>query len=197
MKSFKILTLALGLALGGVAHGADTYEIDDSSSEIGFSIKHWSITTVRGNFTDFKGSFRFDEKKPAKSKVEVSINVASVNTRNKRRDGHLNTPDFFDTAKYATATFKSKKVEAGSEPGSLMVTGDLTLHGVTRPVTLTVTRNGSIEDDGRGGKRIGFSAKGQINRTDFGIAWNAQNKVGQKKLSDEVGLDIQIEGLKK
>jgi polyisoprenoid-binding protein YceI len=194
----KFLGLALLLALALSAHAADTYVFggkDASHSEVAFKISHWTINKVRGNFDAFDGSIQYDEKKPEKSKVEVSIEAASINTRNERRDKHLRSEDFFHVEKYPKLSFKSTKVEASADGKGLKVTGDLTMRGVTKSVVLEASTTGKIED-GMGKTRIGFEASTKVNRKDFGIAWNMSNKTGTAMLGDDVEILLSIEAIK-
>jgi polyisoprenoid-binding protein YceI len=175
------------------------YEIDAVHSTAGFSIKHLTVTTVRGKFDKFSGVVELDDENPANDKLTVDIDASSVDTGNEKRDAHLKSPDFFDAAKYPKITYVSKTVK-GIGAGKLEVTGDLTLHGVTRPVVLTVSdisRDVATPKD----KQIhrGATATGAINRQDFGIKWNAPlaGKAGDVVLSDEVKLQIDVELIKK
>ena len=131
------LSAALVLAAPTLAW-AGGYEIDPVHSQVGFSVKHMMVSKVNGNFRKFSGTADIDDKKPENSKVEVTIDASSIDTGNEKRDGHLKTADFFDTAKYPTITFKSKSVKSLGE-GKFDVTGDLTMHGVTKSVTLHVS----------------------------------------------------------
>ena len=186
--------LALGLTLAAAAgclNAADSYQFDSAHTEIGFSISHWVINKVHGTFDKFDGSLSYDEKNPEKSAVDVSIDATSIDTRNDRRDKHLNSPDFFDTAKFPTLTFKSTKVALDADGKTLDVSGDLTIHGVTKPVVLKTTITGKM-DDNYGNSRLGFEATTSINRQDYGVAWNKANKTGTMMLGDTV--DIEING---
>ena len=189
----KTLMLAFGLSLAAAgAFAADTYTfggMDAAHTDVGFNIKHWMINKVHGNFDKFDGKIVYDEKNVEKSKVEVTLDVTSIDTRNSMRDGHLRKPDFFDTEKFPTGTFKSSKVEKSSDGKSLLVTGDLTLRGVTKSVVLATTITGKM-DDNMGNTRLGFEASTKINRMDFGIAWNKTNKMGTSMLGDEVEIVI-------
>ena len=189
----KTLGLTFGLALlTAVAGAADTYTFGGraaANSEIGFNIKHWVINMVHGTFDKFDGTLKYDEKNIEKSKVEVTIDAASINTRNEMRDRHLRSADFFDVEKNPTLTFKSTKVTKASEGSSLAVTGDLSIRGVTKSVVLDVTINGKSEDQ-KGNVLFGFKATTKINRMDFGVAWNMKNKTGAAKLADEVEIVI-------
>ncbi|MFN5933852.1 MAG: YceI family protein, partial [Roseiflexaceae bacterium] len=139
---------------------------DTSHSEILFAVRHMMISTVRGQFSKFSGTIAIDETNPVNSSVEVSIDVASINTRDEKRDGHLTSGDFFDVATYPTITFKSTKVEVtGTSTGKIH--GDLTIKGVTRPVVLETTFTGKAKSPW-GTTSAGFNASTTINRTDYG-----------------------------
>jgi polyisoprenoid-binding protein YceI len=187
----------MALAVGGVftsagAARASTWDIDPAHSSVGFSIRHMMVSTVKGQFAKVKGALNLDEKDVTKSSIEVTIDVASVDTHEPKRDGHLQSPDFFDVAKYPTATFKSTKVQkAGS--GKLKVTGDLTLHGVTKPVVLEVEGPTAAYKTPFGTTVRGVHATGKINRKDFGIGWNKVLDNGGVLVGDEVALDIGTE----
>lgn len=194
----KTLALALGLGLSAASlSAADTYVFggkDVSHTDIGFNIKHWVINRVHGNFDNFDGKLVYDEKNVEKSKVEVSIETASIDTRNERRDKHLRSADFFDAEKNPKITFKSSKVAKSEDGKGLLVTGDLNIRGVSKSVVLAVTINGKM-DDPMGNTRIGFEASTKINRTDFGVAWNMKNKTGTAMLADEVEIVIAGEAI--
>jgi polyisoprenoid-binding protein YceI len=195
----KIAVLALGLGLSLSLSAADTYNFggkDAAHSEIGFKITHWMVNKVHGSFDKFEGQISYDEKNVEKSKVDVTIDTASINTRNDMRDKHLKSPDFFDVEKFPQATFKSSKVEKAKDGKGLDVSGDLTLHGITKPVVLKVTIPGKIEDN-YGNTRLGFEATTTLKRTDFGIAWNKTNKTGTTMLGDDVEIDITGEAVQK
>jgi polyisoprenoid-binding protein YceI len=171
---------------------ASTWDIDPAHSNVEFSVRHLMVSTVKGNFLKVSGFVELDEQSIAKSRVEVTIDTASIDTREPKRDAHLRSPDFFDVAKYPTITFKSTKVEkAGS--GKLKVTGDLTLHGVSKPVVLMVEGPSAAIKDPFGRTVRGAMATGRINRKDWGITWNKALDTGGMMVSDEVKLDINVE----
>lgn len=170
-----------------------TYTIDTSHSLIEFSVKHMMVSTVKGRFTQFQGELFVDEETPANSKVNVTIDTASINTGDERRDGHLRSADFFDPEKYPTVTFASKKVEAlGGE--KYLVTGDLTLHGVTREVTFDITREG-VAKTMQGVPMQAFSAALSISRKEFGLEWNVALESGGWLVSDNVKISLEIEAV--
>lgn len=169
-----------------------TWTIDPAHSSVEFAVRHLMITTVRGRFTGVKGTVTVDEADPAKSAVEVVIDAASIDTREPQRDTHLRSADFFDVEKFPTLTFRSTKVDGGlGEPFTLA--GDLTIHGVTRPVVLDVEPEGRIKD-AWGGLRSGFTATTKIKRSEFGLTWNQLLEAGGVTVSDEVkiSLDVQL-----
>ena len=167
------------------------YAIDAAHSEVDFSIKHMAISTVHGRFSIKSGTVMYDATNPEKSSVEAVINVTSVSTGEPKRDSHLNSPDFFDTAKYPTAEFKSaslKKVGDGYD-----VYGDLTMHGVTKPVTLHMDEPSKEQVGMDGRPHRGFSATTQINRKDFGLVWNGNLKSGDNVLGDDIKMTLEVE----
>jgi polyisoprenoid-binding protein YceI len=195
MQAGKMMTLALGLALlAGQAHAAETYNFDVPHTEIGFDISHMGLFTVHGNFDKFEGAINYDDKDVTKSSVNVIIDAASIDTRNEMRDHHLRSADFFDVANTPTASFKSTKIEADKD-GNLSVTGDLTLHGVTKSVVLASKITGQLEDV-MGKQRLGFIGKVTIARKDYGIAWNKTTKTGTAMLGDNVEITVQGEAVK-
>jgi polyisoprenoid-binding protein YceI len=175
-----------------VQTGQTTWTIDPAHSSVEFAVRHLMITTVRGRFTGVKGTVTLDEADPAKSAVEVVIDAASIDTREPQRDTHLRSADFFDVEKFPTLTFRSTKLDGGlGEPFTLA--GDLTIHGVTRPVVLDVEPEGRVKD-AWGGIRSGFTATTKIKRSEFGLTWNQLLEAGGVTVSDEVkiSLDVQL-----
>jgi polyisoprenoid-binding protein YceI len=170
---------------------ATTYTIDPQHSQAGFSIRHMMLSNVRGAFSKVSGTIEYDPAKPDASKVEATIDMNSVDTHDADRDKHLKTPDFFDTAKYPTMTFKSTKVVAEGKTG-LKVTGDLTLHGVTKPVVLEVEGPTAELKDPKGSKR-GASATTKIHRKDFGITYNKNLDNGGVALGEDVDVTLDVE----
>ena len=186
----KVAALMLGFALLSVpALYAAEYEIDTAHSHVGFSIRHIA-TKVKGSFGQFEGTFSFDEKNPAASKVNVTLKTASVNTSNEKRDAHLKTADFFDVDKFPLATFVSKKVTSAGK-GKFKAEGDLTLHGITKSVTLKVEHLGT--ENAFGSQIAGFTATTRIKRKDFGFDLGKALESGKLVLSDEVDITMDIE----
>jgi len=172
------------------------YSIDPAHSIIGFAIRHLEINWVEGRFKDFTGVIHFDEKDVTRSTVEFSAKVESIDTGVEPRNKHLRTPDFFDVEKYPTITFKSTKVEQ-AEPGKLKVTGDLTIHGVTKPVVLDVEGPTAAVKDPWGNQRAAANATTKINRQDFGVKWNATMDGGGLVVGDDVAITIDVEMVQK
>ncbi len=182
----KLITAALAALLALPALAADSFKIDTSHSQASFTVKHLLISNVRGEFGKTEGVVVLDEADPSKSKVEATIDVASVNTRDEKRDAHLKNADFFDVAKFPTITFKSTKVEKAAE--GLKVTGDLTMKGVTKSVVLDVTGPTAEVKDPWGNAKRGASATTTINRKDFGVSYGPDAIV-----SDQVKIQIDVE----
>ena len=169
------------------------WEIDPAHSEAMFSVRHAMISTVRGHFNVISGHLHIDEQNPANSWVEANADVASINTRDEKRDGHLRSPDFFDAAQYPTITFKSKQVERTSND-EYKVTGDLTMHGVTKEVPF-IAQYGGQGKDAFGMHRAGLSIKAKINREDWGLNWNAAIEAGGVLVSKEVNIEIDLSAI--
>lgn len=186
-----VTVLAAGLTVAGWAKPI-TYDIDASHSSVGFKIRHFA-SKVRGSFEKFQGTLIVDEAKLENSSAKIVIEAASINTAHAKRDGHLRSADFFDVEHFATITFESKKVTDVTEAGFKLL-GDLTLRGVTKPVVLTVEKNGSAKDF-VGETRLGFSATTRINRKDFNVLWNKTFDHGGVMLGDEVDIQIEIEAV--
>jgi len=185
----------VAVTTAGATAQAEVYEIDASHSTVGFKIRHLAISSVPGRFGDFLGTIEFDPKNIDKSHTEASIAIKSINTDNKKRDDHLKGADFFDEAKHPAISFKTTKVEPVSE-STFKATGDLMMHGVTKPVTLDVEYTGSATDPW-GNKRVGFAATTSLSRKDFGITWNKALDAGGVVLGDEVKVTLEIEGIEK
>jgi polyisoprenoid-binding protein YceI len=191
----KRLLLAALVFSAPAAAFAESYEIDAAHSDVGFAVKHLGISTVRGHFAKFSGTVDINDKDHGKDKVNVTIDSNSISTDNEKRDGHLKSPDFFDVAKYPTITFVSKSVK-GEGAGKAAVTGDLTMHGVTKEVVLEVT---DITPDMTSpmDKKAhrGASATATVNRQDFGVKWNAaiSGRAGDVAVSDTVKLAFDVE----
>jgi polyisoprenoid-binding protein YceI len=171
----------------------ENWNIDVVHSTVGFTVRHLMVSKVHGLFSKWSGTFAFDEANPAASHVEVSIDVASVDTREPQRDAHLRTGDFFEAEKFPKMTFKSTSVEGAKN--HFKVTGDLTLRGVTKPVVLDVEYAGRAKHP-QMGERAGFSAHASINRKDFGVNYNQVLEAGGLALSEKVDINIEVEATK-
>jgi polyisoprenoid-binding protein YceI len=179
---------ALALVAGAASAATETLNIDQSHTRVGFSVRHF-FTPVRGEFKTVKGTIALDQANLKDSKVEVEIDAASINTNNEKRDGHLRSEDFFDVEKNPKITFVSKSIDVKDNKGTM--TGDLTMRGITKPVTLAV-EVGGIGKQGQG-TIAGFTATGKVNRKDFNILWNRTLDKGETMLGDDVTLEITVE----
>lgn len=169
------------------------YKIDASHSNVGFTVSHM-VGRVNGEFSDFDGEITFDPSSTEKSKVHAVIKTESVNTNNKKRDEHLRSEEFFAAKKYPTMVFDSTKVVSSGDK-KYKVTGNLTMRGVTKPVTLDVEYNGEVKDPW-GKQRAGFVATGKINRKDFNINWNKTLDSGGFVVGDDVTLNFNVEAVR-
>jgi len=191
----RLLATIAALALPAFASAA-TWSIDADHSNVGFKVRHMMVSNVRGDFGKVTGIVDIDDKDLARSKVDVSIETASINTGVVKRDAHLKSADFFDVAKYPTMTFVSHKVVTAGDD-RLKVYGRLTLHGVTREVVLDVEGPSKAFKDPWGNIKRGATATTRINRKDFGLTWNAAVESGGVVVGDEVTIALEIELLKK
>ena len=170
------------------------YAIDPSHSRIGFVARHAMVTKVRGSFNEFDGSGYFDAENPADSHLQLTIQAASIDTRNADRDGHLRSNDFFDMDTYPEITFASTAVEQ-VDAENYRVTGDLTIKGVTKPVTVDFEYTGTAVDP-YNNQRIGFEGKTTINRKDWGVNWNAALEAGGVLVSEKVTLEFEVSAIR-
>jgi len=166
------------------------WNIDSSHTTAGFSVRHLMITNVKGRFGKVEGYLEYDAARPLEARAEVTIDASSIDTRDEKRDAHLRSPDFFEVEKYPTLTFKSTKVTKTDDGFAL--TGDLTMRGVTKPVTLNVEGPTSPNKDPWGNERIGASATGKLNRTEWGLNFNAALETGGVLVGEQVKLEIDI-----
>jgi polyisoprenoid-binding protein YceI len=198
MKSWSLktaLALVVAVALPILAH-ADTWQIDPAHTNVEFTVRHMMISNVKGQFQKTTGMIATNGNDPATGKIDATIDASSINTRVDKRDAHLKSPAFLDVDKYPTITFKSTKVETEG-PNKWKVTGDLTLHGVTKPVVLEVEGSGAAITDPMGNTRAGASATTKISRKDFGLTWNQPLETGGVMVGDEVAISIDVEAIKK
>lgn len=170
-----------------------TWTIDPSHSHVEFAVKHLMISTVKGRFTDVEGKISIADGNPSASSASVTIKAASIDTRTDQRDDHLRSADFLEVARYPEITFKSTRITGDSSEFKL--TGDLTIRGVTKQVTLDATNEGSVKDPW-GGDRVGFSAKTKFDRRDFGLTWNQAIEAGGVVVGNEVKVSIEVEAVK-
>ena len=171
--------------------GRTTWAIDPVHSSVEFAVRHLMITTVKGRFTDVQGAVVLDDANPAAASAEITVGVASIDTRDAQRDAHLRSADFFEAEAHPTLTFRSKRV--GNVSGDhFALVGDLTIHGVTREVTLDVISEGRSKDPW-GGERAGYSATTKIKRSDFGLTWNQLLETGGFAVSDDVKITLDVQ----
>jgi polyisoprenoid-binding protein YceI len=188
-----IAVLLLSLPLSAFA---STWVLDNDHSTAQFKVRHLMISNVKGTFEKISGTLNLDDKDITKSKVDVTIETASLNTNIKKRDDHLRSPDFFDVAKFPAMTFTSTKVEKNGADG-LKVTGNLTIKGVTKPVVLTVEGLTPEVKDPWGNARRGASATAAVNRKDFGVNWNKTMDNGGMVVAEEVAIQLEAEFIRK
>ncbi len=193
MKRSLFLSAALALVSLAAPRLADAaaWEIDASHSAVSFSVRHLMVSNVRGELGKVSGTINIDDKDITKSTVEATIEVAAINTRDAKRDEHLRSPDFLDVAKFPSITFKSTKVEKAG--AGLKVTGNLTLHGVTKEVVLSVEGPMPAVKDPWGNTKSGFTATAKLNRKDFGVTWNKTIDGGGMVVGDELSVTIDLE----
>ena len=187
----SLVALAVLVALPATA---STWEIDPNHTESSFVVKHLMVSNVRGQFGKTTGTVQQDDKDVTKSKVEITIDAKTIDTRVEQRDKHLKSPDFFDVEKFPTVTFKSTKITK-LEGNNVKMEGDLTMHGVTKPVVINVQQT---PDTLAGGMTIrGFTATTKVNRKDFGLNWNQNLERGGVLVGDDVMITLDLELLKK
>ena len=169
------------------------WKLDQTHTHVEFSAKHLMISTVKGRITDVAGSIFIDERTPKNSSVDVTLNAATIDTRTDQRDQHLRSGDFLDVEKYPMILFKSTRIEG--DRNEFKLTGDLTIRDVTREVTLDVQFEGQTKDPW-GGERVGFSARGKIDRRDFGLTWNMLLEGGGLTVGNDIKISIEVEAVK-
>jgi polyisoprenoid-binding protein YceI len=172
-----------------------TWTFDTVHSIMGFWVRHLMVTKVHGAFTKWSGTLELDEQDPTRSKAEVQIDAASVDTKDADRDGHLRSADFFDVEHHPKITFKSTAIERAGD-GRYVVTGDLSIRGVTRPIKLDVEDGGRAKHPMTGDQRAGFSAHTTIHRSEFGLKWNAVLEAGGVAVSDKVEINLDLQAFR-
>ena len=181
------------MATTQAAVGSTTWKIDPAHTTVEFSAKHLMITTVKGRFSDVEGEIVISDADPSKSSVSATLKSVSIDTRTSQRDDHLRSADFLDAANYPEITFRSTRITG--DKSEFKVTGNLTIRGVTREVTLDVTNEGSTKDPW-GGDRIAFSATTKIDRRDFGLTWNQAIEAGGVLVGNDVKISIDVQAVK-
>jgi len=172
----------------------ETWEIDVSHSSVTFSVRHMVVAKVHGAFTQWTGKLELDTTDLPKSRVEVTIDTASIDTRDEKRDAHLKSPDFLDVGAFPHLVFTSKRVEkSGSD--TFKIVGDLSLHGVTREVTLDAEYGGRAKDPW-GGERAGFTARTKLDRKEFGLQWNVALETGGVLVGETIDVNVEVEAKK-
>jgi len=193
MSKTRFAVLAASLALAAPVQAAETYQFDKAHTTVGFQVRH-IYTNVSGKFTDFTGTIQVDRAKPESSTVDLTIQATSIDTSEPRRDQHLRSADFLDVANNPTITFKSTSIKANGKD-SWLVTGDFTMHGVTKSVVLPVTLLGEGKDP-MGNEKMGLETGLTINRKDYGLTWNKALETGGVLVGEEVKIQIAIEANK-
>lgn len=192
-KLTRLLPLAALLSGGCLAA---QWNVDPGHSSASFAVRHMMVSTVHGSFSGLKGTVEYDAAHPEASKANLTIDATTVDTRNEKRDNDLKSENFFEVTKYPTITFVAKKVEADS-PGKLKLTGDMTMHGVTKEVTFNVEGPSTSVKDGKGNQHSGATATTRINRKDFGLTWSKPIEGGGVVVGDDVDLTVEVELVEK
>lgn len=195
-KLWIAAALAAFLSVCAMAQGPTVWQIDPAHANAQFVVRHLGISNVQGQFTKITGRAEIDDKDPTKSSVTATIDVNSIDTRVAARDADLKSPNFFDAAKYPTMTFQSNKITAIGD-GRLQMTGNLTIHGVTRPATFDVENLTPPIQDPWGGVRRGVTATTKINRQDFGLTYDKKSTAGELLIGDQVTITLDVELVKK
>jgi polyisoprenoid-binding protein YceI len=170
------------------------YTIDTAHSAIGFTVRHAMVTNVKGKFLDFSGSLHLDGGDPARSSASIDVKMDSIDTGSADRDGHLKSADFFKIEEFPTMTFRSTSAEALGDD-DYRITGDLTILGTTKPLTIDLEFNGAAKDP-FGNERVGFEGKAEIKRSEWGLTWNAALETGGVLISDKIKLNFDISAIK-
>jgi polyisoprenoid-binding protein YceI len=185
--------LSTAAAIATVA-GLESWSLDTSHSTVGFRVRHMVVSKVSGRFTRWSGTLQLGGRNLQDSRVDVSIDVASIDTGVEKRDAHLRSPDFFDAARFPRIAFRSARVDSAGED-RYRVTGDLTIRGVTRPVALDVEFGGRTKDPW-GGERVGFTARAALDRREFGLTWNQALETGGVLVGEKVEIELELEAVK-
>lgn len=195
MHILKTLLLIFTISLSNYAF-AENFKLDESHTHLGFKIRHLGFSNVRGKFDKFQGTGTYVEKTGKLSNLKVTIQADSINTNEPDRDKHLRSPDFFDVAKFKELKFESTNIKyKGKKPSQIV--GKLTIHGVTKTVTLDIEEWGGKAEDAWGNQRIAFEATGKIDRRDFGLTWNkGLKKVAGLTVGNDVTFVLEIQGIK-
>jgi len=192
-KTLTTLVAVAALTFGAKAQ--TNWNVDASHSKLGFAVTHMMVSETEGKFKVYEG--KVTSVKPdadfTDAKVEFSVDAASINTDDEKRDGHLKSPDFFDVEKFPKITFVSTSMKPGKVKGTYTLVGNLTMHGVTKPITLTAIGASKIVKDPYGMERYAFKVTGNLNRKDFGLGWNAALEAGGVAVSENVRIDVNIE----
>ena len=187
-KITSALLLTFGLA------NASEYIIDETHTNVGFSVKHMMITNVKGDFKTYEANIDFDKDKKTFKVLKASIDTASIDTENEKRDEHLKSDDFFNSAKFPKMTFEMTSYKADGNEGEM--NGNLTIRGITKPIKLKVGDISTVKDF-KGQNRVGFSLEGKINRMDYDLKWNKVLEAGGVAVGDEVKIIVEIEAVEK
>ena len=174
-----------------IAEIATNWQLDPVHSSVDFAVRHLMIASVKGSFDELAGSVTIDPENQSAPSVDVTIQTASINTRQPQRDAHLRSPDFFDAEQFPTLEFKGGRIE-GDVDSEFKLFGDLTIRDVTRPIVLDVTKEGEGSDPW-GNNRLGFSATTKIDRRDFGLTWNQALETGGFVVGDEIKISIDVQ----
>lgn len=173
----------------------EQWDFDVAHSSINFSVRHLMVSKVRGQFTKWSGSLEFDEQEPTRARVDAQLDAASIDTKDAQRDAHLRSADFLDTERFPTISFKSTGIEKVGD-ARFSMKGELTIRGITKPVTLDVEYAGRAKDPW-GGERVGFSARTSIDRKDFGLTWNQLLETGGVLVGEKVDIELEIEAIRR
>jgi polyisoprenoid-binding protein YceI len=188
----RSVLLAVAVLLSAAPALAQTWNIDPAHSRAQFTARHYGISNVRGDFSNLKGTVEFDGKDVTKAKVRAVIDVNTVTTHVQKRDEHLKSPDFFDASKHPTMTFESTAITPAGA-GKYKMTGNLTLRGVTKPVTFDLDAPSAVIKDPQGASRVGAAAVATINRKDFGVAYDGKLPTGTAAVSDDIRIQLDVE----